>query len=103
MKKFLSLLALVLLFSSSAFAAAADFSVPILLYHRFGPTVADSMTITTPVFEAHLKYLKENGYTVIPLRRLVDHYRGKAAAPPPKSVSSPTTPTSRSTPTCCRW
>jgi peptidoglycan/xylan/chitin deacetylase (PgdA/CDA1 family) len=86
MKKCLSLLALVLLFCSSAFAAPADFSVPILLYHRFGPTVADSMTITTPVFESHLKYLKENGYTVIPLRRLVDHYQGKAQAPPPKSV-----------------
>lgn len=86
MKKFLSLLALVLLFCSSAFAAPADFSVPILLYHRFGPTVADSMTITTPVFESHLKYLKENGYTVIPLRRLVDFYQGKGQAPPPKSV-----------------
>ena len=26
-------------------------NVPILLYHRFGPTVADGMTITTPVFD----------------------------------------------------
>jgi len=61
-------------------------SVPILLYHRFGPTVADGMTITTPVFESHLRYLKDNGYTVIPLRRLVDWYLKKAPAPPPKSV-----------------
>lgn len=61
MKKFLILLALFPLFCSSAFAATTDFSVPILLYHRFGPAVADSMTITTPVFESHLKYLKENG------------------------------------------
>lgn len=60
--------------------------VPILLYHRFGPTVADGMTVTTPVFESHLKYLKENGYTVIPLRRLVDWYQKKAPAPPAKSV-----------------
>ncbi|MBI5655600.1 MAG: polysaccharide deacetylase family protein [Geobacter sp.] len=60
--------------------------VPILLYHRFGPTVADGMTITTPVFESHLKYLKENGYTVIPLRRLIDWYQKKAPAPPAKSV-----------------
>jgi peptidoglycan/xylan/chitin deacetylase (PgdA/CDA1 family) len=66
--------------------AADAFHVPILLYHRFGPTVADSMTITTPVFESHLKYLRENGFRVIPLRRLTDYYLGKALAPPPKSV-----------------
>lgn len=66
--------------------AADAFHVPILLYHRFGPTVADRMTITTPVFESHLKYLRENGFRVIPLRRLTDYYRGKDPAPPPKSV-----------------
>jgi peptidoglycan/xylan/chitin deacetylase (PgdA/CDA1 family) len=61
-------------------------NVPILLYHRFGPTVADGMTITTPVFESHLKYLRENGYTVIPLRRLVDWYLKKGPPPPARSV-----------------
>ncbi|MBL0224080.1 MAG: polysaccharide deacetylase family protein [Geobacteraceae bacterium] len=66
--------------------SAESFRVPILLYHRFGATVADGMTITTPVFESHMKYLRDNGYTVIPLRQLVDHYRGKAPAPKPKSV-----------------
>lgn len=66
--------------------APASFRVPNLLYHRFGPTVADWMTITTPVFESHLKFLKENGFRVIPLRRLTDYYLGKAPAPPPKSV-----------------
>ncbi len=66
--------------------AAESFRVPILLYHRFGPTVADGMTITTPVFEAQMKYLHDNNYKVIPLRQLVDHYRGKAPAPGPKSV-----------------
>jgi peptidoglycan/xylan/chitin deacetylase (PgdA/CDA1 family) len=67
-------------------SAAESFRVPILLYHRFGATVVDGMTITTPVFEAQMKYLHDNGYTVIPLRRLVDYYRGKSAAPGPKSV-----------------
>lgn len=61
-------------------------SVPILLYHRFGPVVGDSMTVTTPVFESHLKYLRDNGYTVIPLRRLVDYLLKKAPPPPSKSV-----------------
>ena len=67
-------------------AVSQEVRVPILLYHRFGPTVADGMTITTPVFESHLKYLRDNGYKVIPLRQLVDWYQKKGPAPAPKSV-----------------
>ena len=37
--------------------------VPILLYHRFGTEVADSMTVTTSSFESQLKYFKDQGYT----------------------------------------
>ena len=70
----------------STTVAGTEVRVPILLYHRFGPTVADGMTITTPVFESHLKYLKDNGYKVIPLRQLVDWYLKKGPAPAPKSV-----------------
>ena len=76
---------LVLLCALPAFCAES-FRVPILLYHRFGATVVDGMTITTPVFESQMKYLRDNGYTVISLRQLVDHYRGKAPTPKPKSV-----------------
>jgi peptidoglycan/xylan/chitin deacetylase (PgdA/CDA1 family) len=67
-------------------AVSQEVAVPILLYHRFGPTVADGMTVTTPVFESHLKYLRDNGYKVIPLRQLVDWYLKKGPAPAPKSV-----------------
>ncbi|MDD2900585.1 MAG: polysaccharide deacetylase family protein, partial [Desulfuromonadaceae bacterium] len=80
------LLTLVVLLLPLAASAAEQFRVPILLYHRFGATVADGMTITTPVFEAQMKYLHDNGYRVIPLRKLVDYYRGKGPAPGPKSV-----------------
>ena len=67
-------------------SAARDVNVPILLYHRFGPTVADGMTMKTSVFEGHLQYLKENGYKVIRLRQLIDWYQKKGPAPAPKSV-----------------
>ena len=67
-------------------ALTQGLSVPILLYHRFGPTVADGMTIKTSVFEEHLKYLQANGYHVIPLKALVDYYLKKGPAPAPKSV-----------------
>jgi hypothetical protein len=51
-------------------AAGADdqVTVPVLCYHRFGPTVADSMTVTTKVFESQLQWLKDHQYTVIPLQ-----------------------------------
>jgi peptidoglycan/xylan/chitin deacetylase (PgdA/CDA1 family) len=80
------LIGVLLLLAPISASTAETFRVPILLYHRFGPIVADGMTITTPVFESHMKYLKDNGYKVIPLRQLIDHYRGKAPAPMPKSV-----------------
>lgn len=59
--------------------------VPILLYHRFGPAISDSMTMTTAVFESHLKYLRDNSYTVISLRQFVNYRLGKG--PPPSSRS----------------
>ena len=89
MIRFLTACALFILLANPVVAAqipAPQPGVPILLYHRLGPTVADGMTIKTPVFEEHLKYLRDNGYTVIPLRRLIDWYQKKAPAPPPKSV-----------------
>jgi peptidoglycan/xylan/chitin deacetylase (PgdA/CDA1 family) len=83
-------LAGILLLSLTCCAPAAwaedQVSVPILLYHRFGPTVADSMTTTTPVFAAQLQWLKEHQYTVIPLRTLVNYLRGEGPPPPPRAV-----------------
>lgn len=68
--------------------ASADdqVTVPVLCYHRFGPTVADGMTVTTKVFESQLQWLKDHQYTVIPLRTLVSYLRGQGPPPPPKSV-----------------
>jgi peptidoglycan/xylan/chitin deacetylase (PgdA/CDA1 family) len=63
-----------------------SFHIPILVYHRFGPVVADSMTVTTPVFASQLQYLRDNGYTVIPLRQFVAYRLGNAPPPPPRSV-----------------
>ena len=65
----------------------ADVSIPILLYHRFGPVVADSMTVPTPLFESQLRFLHENGYTVIPLRELVDGYFRRGHTPPARWVA----------------
>ncbi len=61
-------------------------AVPILLYHRLAPTVVDSMTVSLPVFESQLAYLKGRGYQVIPLQRLLAYLCGTAPPPPPRSV-----------------
>ncbi len=68
-------------------AAAGDHpGIPVLNYHRFGPKASDSMTVTTSVFEAQLRWLKDNGYSVIPLRTLVNYLRGMTPPPPANSV-----------------
>jgi peptidoglycan/xylan/chitin deacetylase (PgdA/CDA1 family) len=60
--------------------------VPILAYHRFGPAVVDSMTITTTTFESQLRFLVEHGRPVVSLRSLVEHRLGRGPAPPPGAV-----------------
>jgi len=63
-------------------ASAEGGSATILVYHRFGPTVADSMTVTTPVFAGQLSYLHDHGYTIVPLRDVVNFAAGHGELPP---------------------
>lgn len=71
---------------SATEAGGSETRVPILAYHRFGPAVADLMTVKTAVFLSQLEYLRAHGYVVIPLRRLVQYIAGLAPPPPPHSV-----------------
>lgn len=96
MKKILSafiIFVMLLMNTLSAFAESRvekgsppDIQIPILLYHRFGPAVTDNMTVTTDVFESHLRYLKHKGYTVISLHQLVDYYVNKTRPLPFRCV-----------------
>jgi peptidoglycan/xylan/chitin deacetylase (PgdA/CDA1 family) len=65
---------------------AGDAGTPILVYHHFGPTVADRMTVRTSVLQQQVEHLRQHGYTVVPLRALVAYLRGEGAAPPSQSV-----------------
>jgi len=76
----------------------------ILCYHEVDPpqdahvtvprlsAAADSQserlryTVTPENFAAQLDYLQANGYTVIPLARLVDYLEGREATLPPRAV-----------------
>src|SRR5579862_3915581 len=79
---------LLFLFFISCRIAVADnsISVPILVYHVLNPTIPSSMTITPERFESQIKWLKDNGYTVIPLKQLVSYLQGKNVALPAKPI-----------------
>ena len=50
-------------------------AVPILVYHRFGETAVDSMTVRTQRFDAHLDTLEKLGAHIIPLSDWVAVFR----------------------------
>ncbi|WP_374595039.1 polysaccharide deacetylase family protein [Aquabacterium sp.] len=67
-------------------ASATSAGATVLCYHRFGPAVADSMTVRTARFEGHLRVMRELGCNVIPLSTLVDYLTGRRKDLPPKAV-----------------
>lgn len=77
---------IVLLFLLMGTLWGAEKKIPILCYHRFGPDVADSMTIKNSAFAEQLAWLKTNGYTVIPLDIAMRYLKGERIALPKKPV-----------------
>ncbi|MDO8431025.1 MAG: polysaccharide deacetylase family protein [Candidatus Binatus sp.] len=75
-------LSAVTLVAIAASASESATAATILVYHRFGPVVADSMTVTTEVFASQLRYLHDHGYTVVPLRDVVNFAAGYGELPP---------------------
>jgi peptidoglycan/xylan/chitin deacetylase (PgdA/CDA1 family) len=59
----------------------------ILVYHRFGPVAADSMTVRTATFRRHLQYLQQHDYRVVPLRALIAWRLHMGPSPPPRAVA----------------
>ncbi|OUL95635.1 polysaccharide deacetylase family protein [Paraburkholderia hospita] len=80
-----------LLATPTAFAAQGSHdavsAVAILVYHRFSDTADDSMTVRVATFEAHLRFLKERGYQIVPLRQIVAWLREPNATLPAKAVA----------------
>lgn len=73
-----------------AMPAEASDAVPrvaVLVYHRFGETAADSMTVRVETFEAQLRMLRAHGYRFVALRDVVDWIEGKRDTLPPKVVA----------------
>lgn len=72
-----------------SFAAVPDITaerytakVPVLMYHHLDDEGNDTTTITPETFEAHLKALRENGYTAITIEELISYVDGNGILPP---------------------
>lgn len=84
--RWLTAICSLLLFTGSLARAADPASVPILLFHRLGPTSPDEMTVTTPVFESQMKMIQDRGYKVIPLSELMAALADPALPMPDRAV-----------------
>ncbi len=51
--------------------SAPDWRIPVLVYHRFAPTVVDSMTVRTASFENQLSVIRNRGLRVTPMGDLI--------------------------------
>ena len=71
---------------SSAYLNATPPAVPILVYHRFGPVRADSMTVTTEHFKEQMDLLRKNSFSVVSLADFISWKLGARPALPPRAV-----------------
>ena len=83
-KKFLAIFLLVfVLFLAAAVISSTSFQggVPVLNYHQINDRDHNALTLSTPEFEAQMKYLAENGYHTITPTELADHLENGTALP----------------------
>jgi peptidoglycan/xylan/chitin deacetylase (PgdA/CDA1 family) len=82
---FYGLLFISLIFSHTTIAENT-INIPILCYHNFNPTKPGSMNLTPQKLEMQIKWLKDNGYTIIPLKVAVEYLQGKRNSLPSKAI-----------------
>jgi peptidoglycan/xylan/chitin deacetylase (PgdA/CDA1 family) len=80
------LVLIILLMVFNTVFAGATLNIPILCYHNLNPTRPGSMNLTPQKFESQIKWLKDNGFTIIPLTEAVAYLEGKRASLPHKSI-----------------
>ena len=72
--------------ADAALAGSAKY-VPILCYHRFNAARSTSrMEVSGAEFEKQLQWLRDNGWTVVPLKAVISFVEGRDTLPP-KSIA----------------
>ncbi|MDR3491963.1 MAG: polysaccharide deacetylase family protein [Gammaproteobacteria bacterium] len=84
--RFMYFLVLMISITFPCITFAKEINIPILCYHNFSPTVPGSMNLTPNKIESQIRYLKDNGFTIIPLKEAVEYLQGTRTSLPPKSV-----------------
>lgn len=76
----------ILLIAPYALFAANSANIPILCYHNLNPVKPGSMNMTPAKFESQIKWILDNGYTIIPLKDALAYLDGKRDQLPNKAV-----------------
>jgi peptidoglycan/xylan/chitin deacetylase (PgdA/CDA1 family) len=85
LQKFCYALLLTLCFFIPAQSYAENsLNIPILCYHNLNPVKPGSMNLTPQKLESQIQYLKDSGFTIVPLKDVVAYLQGKRDALPPK-------------------
>lgn len=86
-KKIMSAIVIVLFLFLTMLLSSTNWQggIPVLNYHQINDEAHNALTVSTPEFEAQMKYLAENGYHPITTEELAD-YLEKGASLPEKPI-----------------
>ncbi len=65
--------------------ARAEDTIPVLVYHRFGPVATELTTVRTETLATELAWLHANSIAVLPLHEVVERLKA-STAPAPAAV-----------------
>lgn len=85
LKRFYFFLCTVILMFSLTYPSASAQTIPVLLYHRLGPT-SHPLYLSAERFENQVKTLKEAGYTTLSLKQYEDFILGLTPDLPEKPI-----------------
>ena len=74
MSNFFLLIIILFCFNEDVKASENNDYATVLMYHRFNDNKYPSTSISSELFESHLKYLKKKNYSVLPITDLVDFF-----------------------------
>lgn len=75
-----------LLFLVPIFGSTQKPDIVVLCYHRFGSVAKDSMSVTNTLFESHIKWLKDDGFSIISALDLLDYLKHDKPIPQKSAV-----------------
>ena len=82
LSKILLKLLVVILINTPFSSHALENDCVLLVYHRFSDDGPKSTSTSPEIFKQHLEYLKNNNYSVLPLKNVISSLQSKESLPP---------------------